>query len=196
MFDFLLPGVIAMTVMQTGLMGVTWVVANYRERQVLKRVLATPFSPLAFLAGLVARFTVVNVLQAVVIFLVATFAFGAKTLGSLLHLGVLTILGSVTFLAIGFAVSTLSRTAEAANTLGSVLNFPMLFLSGTFWPKEMLPDAIRPVVGLLPLTPLVDALRGVGAMGDPIGAYTPGILYLFAWAAAGFLVAAWRFRWE
>ncbi len=196
MFDFLLPGIMAMTLMQTGLMGVTYVVANYRERLVLKRVLSTPFSPLVFLSGLVARFTVVNLLQVAIIFLVATFVFGARTAGSLWEIGILCLVGSVTFLAIGFAVSTVSKTAESANTLGSLINFPMLFLSGTFWPKDMLPEGIRPIVSALPLTPLVDAMRGVGAMGDSIVQYLPGILYLGAWAIAGFALAAWRFRWE
>lgn len=196
MFDFLLPGIMAMTLMQTGLMGVTYVVANYRERLVLKRVLATPFPPFAFLAGLVARFTVVNLIQVAIIFLVATYAFGARTAGSLWHLAILCLIGSVTFLAIGFAVSTVSRTAEAANTLGSLINFPMLFLSGTFWPKEFLPEGMRSVVSALPLAPLVDAMRGVGAMGDPLSQYLGGIAYLLAWAVAGFALAAWRFRWE
>lgn len=196
MFDYLLPGFMAMTLMQTGLMGVTYVVANYRERRVLKRVLSTPFSPIAFVSGLVARFTVVNLVQVAIIFIVATFAFGARTTGSLWELGVLSLIGSVTFLAMGFAISTVSKTAESANTLGSLVNFPMLFLSGTFWPKEMLPEAMRPVVQALPLTPLVDAMRGVGASGDAITAYGPGILYHLAWAVVCFAIAAWRFRWE
>jgi len=196
MFDFLLPGIIAMTIMQTGLMGVTWVIANYRERLVLKRVLATPFHPFAFVAGLVARFTVVNLIQAIIIFLVATLVFGAQTVGSLWQLAALALIGSVTFLSMGFAVSALSKTAEAANNLGSLINFPMLFLSGTFWPKEMLPEGIRPIVQALPLTPLVDAMRGVAAMGDTIVAYSGGIAYLLAWSVIGFAVCAWRFRWE
>lgn len=196
LFDFLLPGILAMTFMQTGLMGVTWVIANYREKLVLKRVLTTPFHPFAFLSGLVTRFTVINLLQGVIIFLVATYVFRAKTIGSLLDLAILSIIGSVTFLAIGFAISTVSRTAESANALGSLVNFPMLFLSGTFWPRDLIPEALRPVVGALPLTPLVDAMRGVATRADSLLVYTPGILYLLAWTAVAFAVAAWRFRWE
>lgn len=196
MFDYLLPGIMAMTLMQTGLMGVTYVVANYRERRVLKRVLATPFSPAAFIAGLVARFTVVNLIQVAIIFIVATLVYGARTAGSIPELAALALIGSVTFLAMGFAISAVSKSAESASTLGSLVNFPMLFLSGTFWPKELLPEGVRPIVSALPLTPLVDAMRGVGAMGDSITTYLPGIAYLLVWAGASFAVAAWRFRWE
>lgn len=196
MFDFLLPGMIAMTLMQTGLMGVTYVVANYRETKLLKRVLTTALHPFAFLSGLVARFTVVNIGQAAIIFLVGTYVYGAKTVGSVLHLLVLGVIGSVAFLALGFLISTISKSAEAANALGSLVNFPMLFLSGTFWPREMLPDAMQPIVGALPLSPLVEAMRGVSTAGHSLLDYTPGILYLLAWTAVCFAVGAWRFRWE
>ncbi len=196
MFDFLLPGIMAMTLMQSGLMGVTWVVSTYREKLILKRVLTTPVPPAVFYAGLVARFTAVNLFQVAVIFLVATFAFHARTVGSLAALALLSIVGSVCFLGIGFAVSAVSRSAEAANNLGSLLNFPMMFLSGTFWPREMIPEALQPVVAALPLTPLVEAMRGVGARGEPLTDFLPGIAYLIAWGTAGFLVAARYFRWE
>lgn len=196
LFDFLLPGIMAMTIMQSGLMGVTWVVANYREKLVLKRVLTAPVRPSTFFAGLVARFTIVQFVQVTIIFLVATFVFHAKTVGSLAVLALLSVLGSVAFLGIGFAVSTVSKTPEAANNLGSLLNFPMMFLSGTFWPREMIPDALQPVVAALPLTPLVEAMRGVGARGEPLTGFLPGLAYLLAWGAAGFLLSARYFRHE
>lgn len=196
LFDFLLPGVMAMTIMQSGLMGVTWVVAGYREKLVLKRVLATPVAPVTFYAGLVARFTAVQFLQVAIIFLVATFVFHARTVGSLVTLALLALVGSVAFLGLGLGVSAVSRTAEGASNLGSLLNFPMMFLSGTFWPREMIPDALQPVVSALPLTPLVEAMRGVGARGEPLAQFLPGLAYLLAWGAAGYLVAARFFRHE
>lgn len=196
MFDFLLPGVMAMTLMQTGLMGVTYVVANYRESMVIKRVLTTGFHPFAFLSGLIARFTIVNLMQAVLIFLAGTLIYGAKVTGSIANLAVLAIIGSITFLAIGFFISTISKSAESANALGSLVSFPMLFLSGTFWPREMLPDVMQPIVGALPLTPLVDAMRGVSTSAHALSQHTTGILYMVAWAIVCFALSTWRFRWE
>lgn len=196
LFDFLLPGIMAMTIMQSGLMGVTWVVATYRERLVLKRVLTTPVRPFTFFAGLVTRFTAVQFLQVAIIFAVGTLVFNAKTVGSLGALALLSVLGSVAFLGIGFAVSTVSKGPEAANNLGSLINFPMMFLSGTFWPREMIPAALQPVVGALPLTPLVEAMRGVGARGEPLADFLPGLAYLLAWGVVGFLVSARYFRWD
>jgi len=196
MFDFLLPGILAMTIMQSGLMGVTWVVSTYRERRVLKRVLATPFHPAAFLSGLVARFTLTNIIQATIIIAVGVLVFHARVVGSLGSLAFLAVLGSLTFLAIGFAISTLSKTPEAANNLGSAIGFPMMFLSGTFWPKEMIPVALQPVIKALPLTPLVDAMRGVATQAAPLSQYAGGLVYMVGWMVAAFALATWRFRWE
>lgn len=195
-FDFLLPGILAMTIAQTGLLGVATVVAEMRERLVLKRVMATPVPPLAFLGGLVGRNTIIQLLQVTIILLVGTLVFGARLYGSLLHLAALALLGAVAFFGIGFAISTISRTSESANLFGSVVYFPMMFLSGTFWPRELMPEAIRPVIAYLPLSPLVDSMRGVAALGEPLGQYLWAVLYLLAWTVLAFAVAIRRFRWE
>ncbi|MFS8582240.1 MAG: ABC transporter permease [Limnochordales bacterium] len=196
MFDFLLPGVLAMVLMQNGLMGVTAVLTAYRERLLLKRVLATPFPPGLFLAGLVARFTITNLLQGAIIVLVGVLVFRAQVVGSYLNMFLLSVIGSVAFLSIGFAVSTLSATPDGANTFGSALTFPMMFLSGTFWPREFIPDALQPVIDLLPLTPLVEALRGVATHGHGLEMHWPGMLYLAGWGAVAMVLAVRRFRWE
>jgi ABC-2 type transport system permease protein len=195
-FDFLLPGILAMTIAQTGLMSVSTVVAQMRERLLLKRVMATPVSPVTFLGGLVARFSVVQLFQAVIIFAVAAAVFGAHTQGSLLDLALLALVGAVAFFGIGFAISTVSKTSESANLLGSLVNFPMMFLAGTFWPRELMPQSIRPIIAYLPLSPLVDAMRGVGVTGEPLGRYLWAVGYLGCWTVAAFALAARRFRWE
>ncbi|HLT59232.1 MAG TPA: ABC transporter permease [Limnochordales bacterium] len=196
MFDFLLPGILAMGLMQSGLMGVSAVITAYRERLLLKRVLATPFPPAAFLAGLILRFTITNVIQGLIIVLVGVLVFGARVVGSYVHLLFLVLVGSVVFLTIGFAISTVSRTAEAANTMGSAVAFPMMFLSGTFWPRELIPQSLQPLIDVLPLTPLVEAMRAVVTQGESLAAHAAGLLYLGAWAVAAAVVAVRRFRWE
>lgn len=196
MFDFLLPGIMAMSIMQTGLMGVSWSIADYRERRVLKRVLATPFHPMGFLGGLLTRFTLVTLLQSVLIFTVGVYGFGARVVGSVWVLFLLAGLGSVAFLSVGLTISTLAPTAESANIIGSLLNFPMMFLSRTFWPKEIMPAFMQPLVGVLPLTPLIDSMRAVSTEGASLAPYAGGLLYLAAWGGAALAIAAWRFRWE
>ena len=194
--DFLLPGILAMTVMQTGLSGVTYVVTTYRQRLILKRILATPAHPAVFLGGLVGRYTLTSLFQMAVLIAVAVLVFHAKIVGSLTTLAALIVVGTLTFVGMGFAISTLSSTPESANLLGSAISFPMMFLAGVFWPREFMPPAFQPVINLLPLTPLVDVIRAVSARGESLGPYLWGLAYLAMWGAVSFLVAARRFRWE
>ncbi len=195
-FDFLLPGILAMTVMNSGLNGLTWVITEYRQRLVLKRVLATPVHPLVFLSGLIARYAATNLVQLAVIVLVAVLAFHATIVGSLWTLTALALLGTLVFVGMGIAISTVSRTPESANLLGSALSFPMMFLAGTFWPREFMPAFLQPVIAALPLTPLVEVMRAVAARGEAVAPYWPGLLYLVAWGLASFILAGWRFKWE
>jgi len=195
-FDFLLPGILALTVMNSGLNGAAWVITEYRQRLVLKRVLATPVHPAVFLGGLVSRYAATNLVQLAVIAFIAVAVFDATIVGSLWLLGGLALLGTLVFVGMGIAVSTVSRTPESANLLGTVLSFPMMFLAGTFWPREFMPAFLQPVIAALPLTPLVEVMRGVAARGEGLASYWPGLLYLAAWGVAAAAVAAWRFRWE
>ena len=194
--DFLLPGILALTLAQNGLMGVSWTVTSYRQRLVLKRVIATPVNPSLFLCGLLVRYASVSIVQLAVITLVGMGAFGARLAGSLILLAALAIGGSLVFTSVGIAISTVARTPESANVMGSVLNFPMMFLAGTFWPRELMPETIRPLIAYLPLSPLVDAMRAVGARGEALGPYLPGLVYLLGWGVLALVIATRRFRWE
>ncbi len=194
--DFLLPGILAMTVMQTGLLGVTEVLTGLRQRLILKRVLATPVFPLMFLGGLTARYAATTLVQLGIIAAVAILLFHATIVGNPASLIGLAIFGALVAVGIGFAVSTLASTPEAASVLGSVIHFPMMFLSGTLWPREFMPAFMQPVIRALPLTPLVDAMRGVAARGDALGLFAPGLAYLGLWGLVAFVVTAVRFRWE
>lgn len=195
-FDFLLPGILAMTIMNSGLNGVTWVVTEYRKSLVLKRVLATPVHPLAFIGGLITRYATTNLVQLAVIALVAIWVFDAVIVGSLLTLTALALLGTLVFVGMGLAISTASRSPESANLMGSALSFPMLFLAGTLWPREFMPAFLQPVIGALPLTPLVESMRAVAARGETLLPYIPGLAYLAAWGVLSLFVAGWRFKWE
>jgi ABC-2 type transport system permease protein len=195
-FDFLLPGILAMTVMNSGLSGLTWVITDFRERLVLKRVLATPVHPLIFLGGIIARYAATNLVQLAVIVAVAVGVFHATIVGSLWILAGLALFGTLVFVGMGIAVSTVSRTRESANLLGNALSFPMMFLAGTFWPREFMPGFLQPVISILPLTPLVEVMRAVAARGEAVGPYATSLLCLAAWGVVAFVLAAWRFKWE
>ena len=192
--DFLLPGIMGMGLMFNGLVGIAVDITRYREQRILKRIRATPLPPRTFVLGQVLAYLVVVVLQATLIILVAKLLFGANVYGSLVLLYALALLGTLIFLNIGFAIAGASRTPNGASGLANVIAFPMMFLSGTFFPTASLPPTIGAVVQYLPLTPVMDAMRAVSLNAEPLAALGSQLLLIGAWIVVSFALAASTFR--
>lgn len=193
-YDFLLPGLVAMGVMNFSIIGMAVAVSRYREQRILKRILATPLSPARFLASQVGARLVLALVQAAVILAVGVFVFGANVYGNVLWLFALATLVNLVFLNIGFAVAGRAPNADAAQGIGNAVALPMMFLAGVFFPTDTLPRAMQTVVEYLPLTPLIEALRKVALDAEPITATGPELALLGAWVVGSFLIASRLFR--
>lgn len=194
--DFLLPGIMALVIMQSGVFSVAANLVTLRETGVLKRLRATPLNPLVFLGAQVTRLLVTTLLQVGVLIATAVVLFRAQPQGSPLAIAALTLTGASVFLIAGFSIAGLATSQEGAVALVNVVNMPMMFLSGVFFPKEFMPAFLRPVIEYLPLTPLVDGLRRVTTEGASLAAETDELLLLLGWGVVALLAAARLFRWE
>ena len=192
--DFLLPGIMGMGLMFNGLVGIAVDMTRYREQRILKRIRATPLPPRTFVVGQVLAYLVIVVLQATLIIITAKLLFGANVYGSLILLYGLALLGTLGFLNIGFAIAGASRTPNGASGLANVIAFPMMFLSGTFFPTTSLPPLVDAAVQYLPLTPVMDAMRSVSLNAEPISAIGSQLLLIGAWIVVSFALAASTFR--
>jgi ABC-2 type transport system permease protein len=195
-YDFLLPGLVAMGVMNFSITGMAVALAQYREKRILKRILATPLRPSRFLAAQVLARLVLAVVQAALILLVGVYAFGATIYGNVVWIFVLTTVANLIFLNIGFAIAGRVANPDAAQGVASAVALPMMFLSGVFFPTDTLPAILRSVVAFLPLTPLIEALRTVSVEGLPITETGPQLLLLGSWVLVSFGIAAVAFRFE
>ena len=193
-YDFLLPGLVAMGVMNFSITGMSVAIARYREQRILKRILATPLPPGRFLAAQVLARMLLALVQAAVILAVGVFLFGAEVYGNVAWILVLATVANLVFLNIGFAVAGRSSNPDAAQGVASAVALPMMFLSGVFFPTDTLPEALQTVVHYLPLTPLIEALRKVSLDGLSITDTGPQLLLLGAWVVASFLIARASFR--
>lgn len=193
-FDFLLPGLVAMGVMNVSIVGMGVAVARFREQRILKRILATPLRPVWFLSAQVAARLVLSLVQAAIILAVGIGVFGGHIYGNILWLFVLVVLGNLVFLNIGFAVAGRATNPDAAQGLGQAIALPMMFFSGVFFPTDTLPKVVETAVRYLPLTPLLDAMRTVAIDGKSITAAGPKLLQLAIWVGVSFLLAARLFR--
>lgn len=195
--DFFLPAMIAYIVLQSGINFVAIGLVTQRERKVLRRYLATPLRPVQILAGNIVGGGVTVLLQVVVLVALGMGAFGARTHGSWLLAALLILVGTATFVAIGFLLCSLARTGEAARGLAALVAFPMMFLSGVFIPLDSMPQLLQNIVHAFPLTYLTEALHAVLNDGDGVNAtIAVDLAVMAAWAVGCFVIAAWRFRWE
>jgi ABC-2 type transport system permease protein len=194
--DFFVPGILGMSIMNSGIIGLATSFVSYRERGILRRIKVTPFPLSSFLLAKVLAQMIQIVLQALILVGLAWLLFGLNQRGNpLLILGVI-IVGSLAFLAIGFAISSIARNAETAASYANLITFPMLFLSGIFFPVDTVPSWLQPILKILPLAYLVDALRQLMTLGRGLPAITTDLAVLAATFAVGLLFAVRFFRWD
>lgn len=193
-YDFLLPGLVAMGVMNFSITGMGIAIARFREQRILKRILATPLRPAKFLGAQVLSRLVLSVFQAALILAVGVFLFGANVYGNVLWIFVLATVANLVFLNIGFAVAGRADNPDAAQGIAQAIALPMMFLSGVFFPTDTLPEIVQSVVAYLPLTPLIEALREVSLEGGSITDTVPQLLMLGVWVLVSFAIASRLFR--
>jgi ABC-type multidrug transport system permease subunit len=194
--DFLVPGLVGMSLMSGGLWGVGFVTVDMRIRKVLKRFLATPMRKTDFLMGILLSRLLFLVPEILVLLVFARLAFGVVIQGSLLAVVALILLGALAFAGIGLLVASRARTLEAVSGLMNLVMLPMWVLSGIFFSSERFPDAMQPFIKALPLTPLIDALRSVILEGASLPAVWPQVAILAAYAVGSFVLALRWFRWN
>ena len=194
--DFLVPGLLGMNLMGTGMWGIAFSIVTARSRGLLKRLVATPMRKSHYLLGQMMGRMAFLVPEVVLLVAFAHFAFGVPVNGSILALSVVTGLGAMAFTGIGLLVSARPRTIEGVSGLMNFVMLPMWIFSGVFFSPSRFPDAMMPAIRLLPLTALNDALRAVMIDGAALPSVAPELAVVSLWGAAAFAVALRLFRWR
>ena len=193
--DFLVPGLLGMSLMGGGLWGVGYVIVDMRLRKLLKRFLATPMKRSDFLLAIMISRLLFIVPEVLVILCMAWLLFGVSIHGSLIAVLFLILLGAVTFAGVGLLVASRAKTLETVTGLMNMVMLPMWLLSGIFFSTERFPAVAQPFIRALPLTPLIHAIRGVMLEGVSITALLPDLAILASYAVVTFAIALRIFRW-
>jgi ABC-type multidrug transport system permease subunit len=194
--DFLVPGLLGMNLMGTGMWGMGFTVANARMKKLLKRLIATPMRKREYmLAQFLSRLAFL-VVEVTVVVAFGWIVFGVRVNGSLLTLAVVCIIGGFAFSGIGLLTASRARTIEGVSGIMNLIMMPMWLCSGVFFSYERFPEAAKPFIRALPLTILNDALRAVINDAVPLSQLTIPILALVAWAAVTFTIGLKVFRWQ
>ena len=193
--DYLVPGILAMALMQLGLFAVAPIVVD-RENKVLKRLGATPLKRSTMITSTVVFNLIVAVIQAALIIVVARVVFDVPMLGNWFVLAGFIFLGTLTFLALGYMLSAFARNEQTLMPLLMIVQFPMMFLSGIFFPLEMMPGFMRPIMDVIPLTYLADSLRQIMVESQPLHSHIVNLGVLGGWFAVCLILAVRFFKWE
>ncbi|HKS24015.1 MAG TPA: ABC transporter permease [Thermoanaerobaculia bacterium] len=194
--DFLLPGLLGMNLMGTGMWGTGFVIVNARMKKLLKRFIATPMRKRDYVLSHFLSRIVFLVLEVGVLVAFGWLVFGVRVNGSVATLALLCVIGGFAFSGLGLLTASRARTLEAANGLMNLVMMPMWLCSGVFFSYERFPDAVKPLIKALPLTLLNDALRGVMNDAMTLAQIGPKILWLAAWGLVAFTAGVKIFRWQ
>ncbi|HXI60870.1 MAG TPA: ABC transporter permease [Polyangia bacterium] len=194
--DFLVPGLIGMNIMSGSMWGLGWVIVNMRVRKVLKRLLATPMRRWQLLLSQMTARLLVIPFEVGALLIFARVTFGVRINGSMAALATVVLIGALSFSGLAILVSSRAQNPETVTGLMNLVMLPMFMLSGVFFSSTRFPQALRPVVSLLPLTALNDALRAVLVDGATLAAQGTPLLVLIGWGAIGWLGGLRVFRWS
>ncbi|MEJ6951228.1 ABC transporter permease [Natronospora cellulosivora (SeqCode)] len=194
-FDYILPGILAMALMQLGLFGSIQFL-SLREKKIIRGLGVTPLSRGAILGSEVSLRLILGIIQSSIIISIAIMVFNINLVNSIIQVFAVVLLGCLTFISLGYLLITFVNTVEAGEGLIQTVQFPMMFLSGIFFPYEFMPSFIQPVVRVLPLTYLGDALRQV-MLGFPgPRSLQTNLIVLFTYLLITSLLSVKFWRWD
>ena len=193
--SYFVPSMLGLSVMQVGIFAAIPLVGD-RENLILKRLAATPLRRWQLVGSNVLMRLLIAIAQTVIIVAVGTFFFGVDIVGSMVTTFGFVLLGAMTFLSLGYVIASFASTEDSANGMTSIIQFPMMFLSGSFFQINQMPEFLQGVARIIPLTYLSDALRQVMVGGAAFAPLWVCAAVLVAWLAICFGIAAVKFRWQ
>ena len=194
--DFVIPGLLGMNLMGSAIWGLGFSIVEARQKKLLKRLVASPMPRWQYLTSFLLSRLVMLIVEVAAFLGFARLAFGVPFRGSLWQLGILCVLTSLSFSALGLLISSRARTMEAASGLMNLVMLPMWIFSGVFFSASRFPATIQPLVRALPLTAANDAFRANMLQGVGLDHLGMPVAILLAWLIVPFAVALKIFRWR
>jgi ABC-type multidrug transport system permease subunit len=194
--DWVMPGILAMNMMFGCLFGVGYVIVRYRKNGMLKRLKATPLTPLEFLAAQVTSRLWLTLATTVVVFAGTHAVIGFPMHGSYLDLFIVFMVGAISLISMGLIVAARTTSEELAAGLLNLLSWPMTFLSGVWFSLEGVHSFLQQCAQLAPLTHIIDAARAIMLDGAGLGDVSMHLLALSVMSLGFMAIGARLFRWE
>jgi ABC-2 type transport system permease protein len=195
-FDYTFAGLLGFAIVGLGIFGPINVFPELKKQGVLRRLHTTPLKTSEYFVSNALSQAVIGLLTMAVMFAVAIAVFDLKVVGNILALVVFLVLSIISILGIGLAIGGWAKNERQAAPLGNIVVFPMLFLSGTFFPRFLMPEWLQNISNYLPLTPVIDGIRLIATEGRSLVEVSSQVLIILIWTIVVYAVAFRVFRWE
>ena len=194
--DFFIPGLLGLNLMGSGIWSIAFAIVTARKQKLLKRMIATPMSRSQYLISFLLSRLFFLVVEVGVLVGFGALVFDVPLRGSIVALGVVSLIAALAFSALGLLVSSRAQTVEAVSGLANLVMLPMWIFSGVFFSSANFPKVVQPFIQALPLTATVDSLRAIMLRGAPLSSLSGELLLLLGWLVVPFAFALWIFRWR
>src|SRR5690242_15527239 len=194
--DFLVPGLLGMNLMGSGIWGLGFAIVDARKKRLLKRLIATPMQRWQYLASFALSRLTLLFIEVGLLLGFAVLVFGVPVRGSLPLLILICLLSSLSFASLGLLIASRAQTMEGASGLMNLAMLPMWIFSGVFFSASRFPQAIQPLIQALPLTAVINALRANVLRGAGLPAVASGLAIILSWMVVSFALALKLFRWR
>lgn len=195
-FDYTFAGLLGFAIIGMGIFGPVNVFPELKKMGILRRLSTTPLKVWQYFLSTMIGQAIIGLLSLAVMFLVAIFVFNLQVVGNYFELAIFLILGIITILGIGLALGGWAKNERQAAPLSNIIVFPMIFLSGTFFPRFLMPEWLQNISGFLPLTPIIDGIRLIATEGKHLIDILPQLGLIGVWMVVIYFIAFRVFRWE
>jgi ABC-2 type transport system permease protein len=194
--DFLVPGMVGMGIMGNSIWGMGFSIVDARRRKMMKRIVATPMPRHYYLLSFLLWRLFLLPFEVGLPVGFGVLAFGVPVRGTILQMVLICVFGSLAFSALGLLIASRARTIEAVSGIMNIVMLPMWIVSGVFFSAQRFPQVVQPLIKVLPLTALNDALRANMLQGTPISQMSLQFAALGTCLVACFVLALKLFRWR
>lgn len=195
-FDYIFAGLLGFSILSLGFFGPTNSIPSMKKEGILRRLRATPIRTSQYIIATAMSYLVAGLTSITLMFLVGLFMFDFQMQGDYISLAILVMLGTTLMFGFGLAIGGWAKNENQAAPLANLTAFPMMFLSGTFFPRFLMPEWLQTVAGFLPLTPIVDGVRFIIVEGKTLLDIGPQLALIGVWLVAIYVIGFRVFRWE
>lgn len=195
-FDYTFAGLLGFAIIGMGIFGPVNVFPELKKMGILRRLSTTPLKVWQYFLSTMIGQALIGLVSLGIMFIVAILVFHLQVVGNWLELALFIVLGIITILGIGLALGGWAKNERQAAPLSNIIVFPLMFLSGTFFPRFLMPEWLQNISAFLPLTPIIDGIRLIATEGKHLIDILPQIGLIGAWLIIIYFIAFRVFRWE